>query len=30
VARDDLALTKETVARAAVGSFRALGGGWAP
>src|SRR5882724_591517 len=30
VARDDLALTKETVARAAVGSFRALGGGWTP
>src|SRR5882762_1754280 len=30
VARDDLALTNETVARAAVGSFRALGGGWAP
>jgi NodT family efflux transporter outer membrane factor (OMF) lipoprotein len=30
VARDDLALTRETAARAAVGSFRALGGGWTP
>jgi len=30
VARDDLALTKETAARAAVASFRALGGGWTP
>jgi NodT family efflux transporter outer membrane factor (OMF) lipoprotein len=30
VARDDLALTRENAARAAVGSFRALGGGWAP
>ena len=30
VARDDLALTKETAAQAAVGSFRALGGGWTP
>jgi NodT family efflux transporter outer membrane factor (OMF) lipoprotein len=30
VARDDLALTRETAARAAVGSFRALGGGWRP
>jgi NodT family efflux transporter outer membrane factor (OMF) lipoprotein len=29
VARDDLALTRETTARAAVASFRALGGGWA-
>ena len=27
-ARDDLAITKETAARAAVGAFRALGGGW--
>ena len=30
VARDDLALSKETAAQAAVGSFRALGGGWTP
>ena len=30
VAKDDLALTTETAARAAVGSFRALGGGWTP
>lgn len=30
VAKDDLALTKETAARAAVRSFRALGGGWTP
>ena len=30
VARDDLALTKEAAAQAAVGSFRALGGGWTP
>lgn len=30
VARDDLALTKESAARAAVGCFRALGGGWTP
>ncbi|HEX3661722.1 MAG TPA: efflux transporter outer membrane subunit [Acidobacteriaceae bacterium] len=30
VARDDLALTRETAAQAAVGSFRALGGGWTP
>jgi outer membrane protein TolC len=30
VAQDDLALTRETAARAAVGSFRALGGGWTP
>jgi outer membrane protein TolC len=30
VARDDLALSRESAARAAVGSFRALGGGWQP
>ncbi|HZW80558.1 MAG TPA: efflux transporter outer membrane subunit, partial [Candidatus Deferrimicrobiaceae bacterium] len=30
VARDDLASTREAAARAAVGSFRALGGGWTP
>jgi NodT family efflux transporter outer membrane factor (OMF) lipoprotein len=30
VAKDDLALTRETAARAAVASFRALGGGWTP
>jgi NodT family efflux transporter outer membrane factor (OMF) lipoprotein len=30
IARDDLALTRETAAQAAVGSFRALGGGWTP
>ena len=30
VARDDLALTRESAARAAVGCFRALGGGWTP
>jgi outer membrane protein TolC len=30
VARDDLAVTRETAAQAAVGSFRALGGGWTP
>jgi NodT family efflux transporter outer membrane factor (OMF) lipoprotein len=30
VARDELAFTRETAAQAAVGSFRALGGGWAP
>src|SRR6516165_1120392 len=30
VAKDDFALTTETAARAAVGSFRALGGGWTP
>jgi len=30
VARDDLALTRANAARAAVGSFRALGGGWNP
>jgi NodT family efflux transporter outer membrane factor (OMF) lipoprotein len=29
-ARDDLALTRSNAARAAVGSFRALGGGWNP
>ena len=30
IAQDELALTRETTARAAVGSFRALGGGWTP
>jgi NodT family efflux transporter outer membrane factor (OMF) lipoprotein len=30
VAKDDLASTSETAARAAVSSFRALGGGWTP
>ena len=30
VAKDDLASSRESAARAAVGSFRALGGGWAP
>ena len=30
VARDDLASTREAAARGAVGSFRALGGGWTP
>lgn len=30
VARDELALTREIAAQAAVGSFRALGGGWKP
>jgi len=30
VAKDDLASTRESAARAAVGSFRALGGGWTP
>jgi NodT family efflux transporter outer membrane factor (OMF) lipoprotein len=30
VAKDDLAFTREAAARAAVGSFRALGGGWTP
>jgi NodT family efflux transporter outer membrane factor (OMF) lipoprotein len=30
VARDDLAFAKESAARAAVGCFRALGGGWTP
>jgi NodT family efflux transporter outer membrane factor (OMF) lipoprotein len=30
VARDDHALTRESAARAAVGCFRALGGGWTP
>jgi outer membrane protein TolC len=28
VAKDDLASTREATARAAVSSFRALGGGW--
>jgi NodT family efflux transporter outer membrane factor (OMF) lipoprotein len=30
VAKDDLASTRESAARAAVSSFRALGGGWKP
>ena len=30
VAKDDLATTRESTARAAVSSFRALGGGWTP
>jgi NodT family efflux transporter outer membrane factor (OMF) lipoprotein len=30
VAKDDLAVSRENAARAAVGSFRALGGGWQP
>lgn len=30
VAKDDLASSRESAARAAVGSFRALGGGWLP
>jgi len=30
VAKDDLASTRESAARAAVASFRALGGGWSP
>ena len=30
VAQDDLASSRESAARAAVGSFRALGGGWTP
>ncbi|AXC14115.1 Outer membrane component of tripartite multidrug resistance system [Acidisarcina polymorpha] len=30
MAKDDLASTRETAARAAVSSFRALGGGWTP
>jgi NodT family efflux transporter outer membrane factor (OMF) lipoprotein len=30
VAKDEFALTRETAAQAAVGSFRALGGGWKP
>lgn len=30
VAKDELAFTRETAAQAAVGSFRALGGGWKP
>ena len=29
-AKDDLAVARESAARAAVGSFRALGGGWLP
>ena len=29
-AKDDLAVTRESAARAAVGSYRALGGGWLP
>lgn len=29
-AKDELAITREATARAAVGSFRALGGGWQP
>src|SRR5438445_3882432 len=29
-ARDDLAVARESAARAAVGSYRALGGGWRP
>ena len=30
VAKDDLAVSRESAARAAVGSYRALGGGWRP
>lgn len=30
VAKDELAIARESAARAAVGSFRALGGGWLP
>ena len=30
VAKDELAVARESVARAAVGTFRALGGGWLP
>jgi NodT family efflux transporter outer membrane factor (OMF) lipoprotein len=30
VAKDDLAVARESAARAAVGSYRALGGGWHP
>ena len=30
VARDELAVARESAARAAVGSYRALGGGWLP
>ncbi len=30
VAKDDLAVARQTAAQAAVGSFRALGGGWTP
>jgi outer membrane protein TolC len=29
-AKDDLAVARESAARAAVGSYRALGGGWLP
>jgi len=29
-AKDDLAVARENAARAAVGSYRALGGGWLP
>ena len=30
VAKDELAVARESAARAAVGSYRALGGGWLP
>jgi len=30
IAKDDLASTREGAARAAVASFRAMGGGWSP
>jgi len=30
VANDDMAVARQTAAQAAVGSFRALGGGWTP
>jgi len=30
VAKDDLAVARESAARAAIGSYRALGGGWLP
>jgi outer membrane protein TolC len=30
VAKDDLASTRESAARPAVASFRAMGGGWSP
>ena len=30
LAKDELASSRESAARAAVGSFRALGGGWTP
>jgi outer membrane protein TolC len=29
-AKDDLAVARESAARAAIGSYRALGGGWLP